>query len=583
MRRFSDYDIYERVAYYDRWKSDLRAVEVTIHNFRSVHHVSLRLEELSLLAGANNAGKSNIIDAIRLFYGDIKWDQERDTPKVPSDDNDSWVEVEFRPTSDELEQLKDEYRTAQGTFRLRNYVSPSKGPDNKFRSGYYAYENGVLSENLFYGAKNVGSGKIGHLIYIPAVSKVDDNTKLTGPSALRDLVSEVLNKVVANSQPYQELTSAFRTFETEVKALESDDGRSFESLETEITNALTGWDASFSLSIDSVRPDEILKSLIKPLLIDETHGGEIDQSRFGAGFQRHLVYTLIKLAAHYSKKSTTRTTSKKEFAPELTWILFEEPEAFLHPTQEEVLHDSVKELVADEQTQVLLTTHSSLFVSQSVDDLTRLVRLRRSNGITDVYQMSQEHIDKEFDSAFASDQGIISDVQTPEDWRVAAGKAALKTELWLQMNRTVAFFSERVILVEGPSETALYSYLTSRGVLSRPIPGLVVVDCLGKYNMHRFMALLSAFGIDHSVMYDGDQGKAKDQQVTAAINQAKSSFTKKVIRLEQDIESLLGIQPLPRHQNQRKPQHLLYHLEAGLVTKQHLDVVTGYFMQLATA
>lgn len=555
---------------------------MTIHNFRSIHHISLRLEELSLLAGANNAGKSNIIDAIRLFYGDIKWDQARDVPKVSSDDNESWVEIEFRPTPEELAQLKNEYKTLEGTFRIRNYVSPSKGPDNKLRSGYYAYEHGELSENLFYGAKNVGSGKIGHLVYIPAVSKVDDNTKLTGPSALRDLVSEVLNKVVADSQPYQELTSAFRAFESEVKTLESEDGRSFESLEAEITNALTGWDTSFSLSIDSVRPDEILKSLVKPLLIDETHGGEIDQSRFGAGFQRHLVYTLIKLAAHYSKKATTKKSSKKEFAPQLTWILFEEPEAFLHPTQEEVLHDSLRELVKDGQTQVLLTTHSTLFVSQSVDDLTRLIRLRRTDGITEAYQMSQELIDKEFDDAFSGDQGIIPDAKTPEEWHVAAGKAALKTELWLQPNRTVAFFSERVILVEGPSETALYSYLTSRGLLARPFPGLVVVDCLGKYNMHRFMALLSAFGVDHSVMYDGDLGKAKDQQVTAAIKHAKSTFTKEIIRLEQDIESLLGIQPLPRDQNQRKPQHLLYHLEAELVDKRRLDSVKEHFMKLAT-
>ena len=83
----------------------MRAVEVQIHNFRSIHDVRIRLEPLSLIAGANNAGKSNIIDAIRLFYGDLKWDDARDKPKVASGDAEAWVEVEFKPTEDELAQL----------------------------------------------------------------------------------------------------------------------------------------------------------------------------------------------------------------------------------------------------------------------------------------------------------------------------------------------------------------------------------------------------------------------------------------------------------------------------------------------
>jgi len=51
----------------------MRAVEVKIHNFRSVHDAAIQFEPLSLIAGANNSGKSNVIDAIRLFYGELKW------------------------------------------------------------------------------------------------------------------------------------------------------------------------------------------------------------------------------------------------------------------------------------------------------------------------------------------------------------------------------------------------------------------------------------------------------------------------------------------------------------------------------
>lgn len=561
----------------------MRAVELKIHNFRSVHNATIRLEPLSLIAGANNAGKSNVVDAIRLFYGDLKWDENRDAPKVTPSDAESWVEVEFLPTEEEITQLKDDYRSASGTFRVRNYVSPSTGADGKARSGYYAYENDNLSDNLFYGAKNVGSGKVGHIVYIPAVSKIDDNTKLTGPSALRELVAEVLNKVVADSPAYQELTKAFGAFEGSIKTQASADGQSLESLEKEVTGEITSWEASFSLTVQSVQPDEILKTLIKPQLIDETHGGEIDQERFGAGFQRHLIYTLIKLAAKHANPPKISSGEKKEFAPQLTWILFEEPEAFLHPSQEEVLHDSLLRLVQDGTTQVLLSTHSSRFVSRSMDDLTRLVRLRRDAGISTSYQISQTELDKLFDDALVADDTITPIGTTPADVDKAAMMASLKTELWMQATRATAFFSQRVILVEGASETALYSYLTTRGLMEPPIRGLAVIDCMGKYNIHRFVAILGAFGIDHSVLYDGDGGGSHDTEVTAAINGANSTFTKRITRFANDLESELGIAPLARNESHRKPQYVLYHLEMGMVDAAKLDVVKQEFLDLATA
>ena len=561
----------------------MRAVEIKIHGFRSIHDVTIRLEPLSLIAGANNAGKSNVIDAIRLFYGDLKWDENRDAPKVTPSDTESWVEVEFLPTDDEATQLKDDYKSTSGTFRVRNYVSPSTDADGKARSGYYAYENNNLSDNLFYGAKNVGSGKVGHIVYIPAVSKIDDNTKLSGPSALRELVAEVLNKVVADSPAYQDLTKAFGAFEGSIKAQASADGQSLESLEKEVTDELMGWEASFSLAVQSVQPDEILKTLIKPQLIDETHGGEIDQARFGAGFQRHLVYTLIKLAAKHANPPKTSSGAKKEFAPQLTWILFEEPEAFLHPSQEEVLHDSLLKLVQDGTTQVLLSTHSPRFVSRSMDDLTRLVRLRRDSGITTSYQLSQTELDKLFDDALVADDTITPIGTTPADVNKAAMMASLKTELWMQATRATSFFSQRVILVEGASETALYSYLIARGLMEPPARGLAVIDCMGKYNIHRFVAVLGAFGIDHSVLYDGDGGGAHDAEVTAAMNGANSTFTKRITRFANDLESELGITPLARNESHRKPQYVLYHLEMGMVDASKLDVVKQEFLDLATA
>lgn len=558
----------------------MRAVEIQIHNVRSIHDATIGLREVALLAGANNVGKSNIIDSIRMFYGEVKWLDERDTPVIAGSDTDSWIEIEFKPSAIELTQLKDEYKSPNETFRVRNYLKAGTGSDGKIRAGYYAYVDGALSETLFYGAKNVGTGKVGKIVYIPAVGKIDEHTKLTGPSALRDLIATVMTKVVSNSPAYVALSTAFSVFEKEIKTQESDDGQSLKILETEISNEITSWDATFSLGIQTIQPDEMIKSLIKPQLFDQTHGGEIDQVRFGAGFQRHLIYVLIKLAAQYAAGAKKSVGDKKEFSPELTWILFEEPEAFLHPSQEDVLYDNLIQLAVDPTIQVLMTTHSSRFVSRSMDDLTRLIRLRRDFAITTSHQVDQVQLDRLFDAALAADGEITPAILNPVDVDASKVMSALKLELWLQPHRAAAFFAKWVVLVEGPSEVGLYSYLTTRGLMTAAAPGVVLIDCMGKYNIHRFMALLNAFGIDHAVLYDGDGGESRDALVTKTIIDATGTFTKRVKRFDQDLETELGIVALPRTESHRKPQYILYNLEAGLIAQSNLDSVIEELRQL---
>lgn len=45
----------------------MRAVEVKIHDFRSISETVIRLEPHSLSTGANNSNESNFTDAIRLL------------------------------------------------------------------------------------------------------------------------------------------------------------------------------------------------------------------------------------------------------------------------------------------------------------------------------------------------------------------------------------------------------------------------------------------------------------------------------------------------------------------------------------
>ncbi len=132
---------------------------------------------------------------------------------------------------------------------------------------------------------------------------------------------------------------------------------------------------------------------------------------------------------------------------------------------------------------------------------------------------------------------------------------SVKFFLWLNPDRAGMLFAQHVLLVEGPSETALINRLLDDGKLALP-QGTYVRDCLGKYNIHRFMNLLSGLGVVHAVLHDDDNAN-EHQELNQLIADSKdANFTQTVITMPKDLEDVLGVtSPGSSH---RKPQHLLY-------------------------
>lgn len=547
----------------------MKTISIKIHNFRTIADAEIFLSPYSLLVGANNSGKSNLIAAIMVFYEKISFDKDSDFPKFPTQDEESWIEVQYKPTVGEFALLKTEYQLPDGTFRVRKYLQTSQlDAEGKLKLGIFAYEtNGELSDSRFYGTKNVQQGKLGEIIYIPAVSKLDEHTKLTGPSALRELINVVLKKVIDGSPAYGDLVNAFDQFGGKIKNETTTDGHSLSKIETEISAEIEGWGTSFELVISPITTDDVVKSLIGPQIQDKALGNSMEPSYFGEGFRRHLIFSLVKLSAQYA--SSGKTPNTKEFSPKLTWILFEEPEAFLHPNQIDVLDVSLRQISRDEFSQVLITTHSPEFVSKNIEDLPSLVRLCKNGTITSVSQIT----DITLASILTYNQQEVAKWQAsgiyvnPDDMSI--DMETIKYALWLDPRRCGAFFANKVLLVEGPTESAVIGYLLNIGQLPSPAGGLFILDSIGKFNMHRFMKLFGELGIAHAVLYDFDNGSKPEVDKTIAAT--KNAYTIGIDSFPVDLEIFLGIPPTDKH---RKPQHALWYLHQGKVDATKLDALT---------
>ena len=108
------------------------------------------------------------------------------------------------------------------------------------------------------------------------------------------------------------------------------------------------------------------------------------RDRFGHGFQRSVIYELIRIAPSFKEEKETK---KKEFNPDFTLLLFEEPEAFLHPNQQENMAFHLRRLGQEAEQQVIVTSHSPVFVGKTSDEICQICKIQKTDGVSKLYQL----------------------------------------------------------------------------------------------------------------------------------------------------------------------------------------------------
>ncbi len=410
---------------------------------------------------------------------------------------------------------------------------------------------------------------------------------------MRDVITFVMKKVVETSASFGDLDSAFVEFNSKFSAEASKDGFSLSKLQGEINASLQEWEVEFNLNINPITPEDIIKNLVSHYVVDRNLNKEIDIKYLGQGLQRHLIYTLLKLSSNYAEK---RVYEKKEFMPELNLILFEEPEAFLHPGQQESLNNSLKLLSASEVQQVIVSTHSPFFLSKNIDDIPTLVRLKRELGITRVFQVSRETRDKvlvennELAQLLKSKLGDplvdepvkkrIKDILGDTDDDIRMEEESIRYLLWLDSERCCAFFADIVLICEGATEKALLDYLMKNKWDDLQEKRVYVLDALGKFNIHRYMNLFKELGVKHSVLADGDENQGVQELINQFIGLQRNKYTQSLDFFDNNIEAFLGINAPRRDRPDKKPLNVIWHYTTGKISDDKISALKNKVQNL---
>lgn len=562
-----------------------------IQNFRSVVATDIEIHDYTMIVGANNAGKSNIVAALRAFYEDFKHSGD-DLPKMKDVQTDeSWVELTFDLSDIEWEGLADKYKegVVGHSLTVRRYFA-SKDRFRSSQSNIYAIINGEPEADLFYGAKNVGTAKVGSVIYIPALTTAAEQMKTSGPSPLRDMLNLMLKRVIGNSPAFKEMEGAFETFNNEACG----DHGFLTQISKPINQSIEQWGIRFDMAVNPVAPEDITKNLIRHGFVDAMLGEtSFALDRYGHGFQRSFLYELIRLAPSFTDG---KVAEKKEFDPDFTLILFEEPEAFLHPAQQENMAYHLRRLASGDAQQVIVTSHSPIFLGKVADELCQIVRVRRINGVSGVGQVKKAELRQVLGQGYEFKTWLETYVNDPdvpdnakgnakkllhgatEDALIAEQEEKFRYQLWLDSERASMFFADRVLLVEGATEKALFTWLLARDWHELSRHRVAIVDVMGKYNLHRYIALLEGYGIPYGLMLDDDQNKDHHTVVNEMLkNKAGPSRLAEACFVHECMEKFLGLN-LPVRDDQ-KPVHTLKAIEAGVIGKDKLDDLRKLFLK----
>lgn len=482
---------------------------IQISGFRSFPEVEettlpIRLEDLSILVGKNNSGKSNVFRAIRYFYREDDYKSGVAEEDFFIDEmrraTELWVEIEFTDLdSEELESIPEKYVLPDKTFRIRRSAflkDTSSGRTAGLLNAYECVDDDIrLSETKYKGFDEVGLASLGDILHVPTVKDLPDELKgsTQSGSLFAKMMKEIIQPAVEQLQAFDELQAKLQELELELRGSGQETEVSgvpntLTEIETELSEALVDWQTRVSIKFSSIPASDIVQR-VAGMKVAEGPKSEISPENMGHGPQRYLLFAMIRLWARVEKYRAMTKKKVQMREAKLAVLLYEEPELYLDPYQQQKLADYLLSLSQKAGVQVIISTHSPYIIPSEHEDFRRVVRLQRTGGITVSRQASEEFI------------SAATAREYQEEFRFA---------LWLNADRKSAYFAEWVVLAEGNEEKVALNYLAEQ--LETPKPRPVVLDCGGKKQIPKFMELAREMGICHKVLADDDTHISPNEQ-----------------------------------------------------------------------
>ena len=530
----------------------MKIKSVRLENFRSFVDETIYLNRYSCFVGANGAGKSTVLSALNVFFREQS--SSTDTSKLTDEDyccKNTENPIRITVTFDDLSAIAQEelsayvrqnelvvtaevlfdpnigfgivkhYGQRMGMNEFRRFFEAEKAkaaaadltviydelklqfPDlpnarskDDKKDALNAYEAAhndrcimIPSEDNFYGVNSTGKlANFVQWVYVPAVKDAGEEGQESKNTALGKLIARAVR---ARTNFEAELDILKTETLTKYRELLEKNQASLTEISQSLQRRLEAWaHPNVQLGVEWLSDPQKSVSLQQPVAGIKTGDGEFFGSlaRMGHGLQRSYLLALLQELA----------CSEAVDAPTLI-LGCEEPELYQHPPQARHLAEVFCEL-ATGNNQILVTTHSPLFVSGDGFENIKLVRRGLPGFGTTVRSLTFHNLCDRIRIAKGEDQARRID-----------GLVA-KIHQALQPGIAEMFFAHTPILVEGLEDV---SYITTQLHLSglwyefRRL-GCHIIPVNGKDKLIQPLAMAVELGLPVFVVFDADSDTVRE-------------------------------------------------------------------------
>jgi len=399
----------------------MRLKKIVINNFRSIINDEVVFDDFTFFVGKNNYGKSNYLRAIDhlLSFGKTY----SDIAEIQNDKNnpviiDGWFEgvKDFTPQLKEskhkeaVEKLIDN----NGLIRLRLIINTDGQAETLL-------VDSIKNETVNPTGWATNCRKIfPETIFVPATADTADELQEKATTALSKIKKEVMQQFFTSLS--SKIENAFEPIDKFLHGEEKDRSEDLKKLEKDFAEEMMGEFSTVKPSIKFILPDSsFIGKGMKINLYDGFHECDIEQK--GHGLQRTALFALIRLLSKHNVSTQTKP------AP---IFLIEDLEAFLHPSAQKRLAESIEDMAGKYQT--VATTHSPFVLTDKL--LSGYRKIFRNNKDGSKCCGPQ----KNYDEFKKKDYDVV--------------KNSLS-----HTGNLISLFSDIVVIVEGEEDTGFYSVI----------------------------------------------------------------------------------------------------------------------------
>ncbi|UCM48963.1 ATP-dependent nuclease [Aeromonas caviae] len=473
--------------------------KLKIKNFGCIgnHQVELDIDNIVVLVGPNNAGKSTILKAYEAVTDCLKLDQDDFHNKQVAIDN--YPEIEVHSITVNENKPGDQWclKLENGSFLVKEkwtWTGTNKEPERiGFNVALNRWAENGDKEKMPWGSNNVAKARRPKPHRVNTFDQPEVQSKAI-TSLLKSLLEENIQSIRENDDDertkYESLIDDLKSLRDSSKIIQQDRIQSLEGNANEIISKIF---PNHELKINAPESTAPIKI---DLLGDEftiemgpVGGFTFPLEKQGSGSRRTALWTILKLLADNgirAKNGGAKAQSYHEsLGPNTAHVLLlDEPEVSLHPSATEIARDVLYSLPDSDNWQVMVATHSPSFIDLTKDHTT-IIRVDKNQDdhikTTTLFKPDSAQLDKD-------------------------DKENLKLINLFDSHISEAFFGGKVLVVEGDTEYSAINFIknTEAEFGNYQYNDLNVIRARGKVTVASMMKVLNHFGKNYYVLHDTD-------------------------------------------------------------------------------